>query len=395
MKMTLRGVPTDCLSAYLSAYLTACLSALQLASAPASAADLLEVRSMPMKVPAEAKQLPAMAAAWPDGGIMMPYVVGEPSAVASRINQALFFGQMGMLAPARFGPGFTPPPDQWPDGVATQEFELARHDDRVLSIKFTLEGCGAYCEGYDSYYSFDLRNGYAIDLPDLLTPEGRAAASRRIVEHRKRLYAVQVKSLKKELVQARQGGKADALQDIEERIALNEECLEREQRADRATDLIDYAKFRLDGSGIVLSTERCSNHAQRALDDVADVETVLTPKDLSAALTPYGRTMVLGQGSTLPPASPFGQVLHGTIAGVPVTMLLGRPEKGGSLSGGYVYDKYGRMISLQGKTDGNTVELTEGSTKENEARMTLTLRGTGLSGQWQGKGKTLPVALNW
>ena len=132
---------------------------------------------------------------------------------------------------------------------------------------------------------------------------------------------------------------------------------------------------------------------------MADVETVLTPKDLSAALAPYGRTMVVGQGSTLPPASPFGQVLHDTIAGVPVTMLLGRPEKGGSLSGGYVYDKYRRMISLQGKTDGNTVELTEGPTKENEARMTLTLRGTSLSGQWQGKGKgkgkTLPVALNW
>lgn len=383
MKTTTRGV------------LPAGLSALLLLSTQAVAADLLEVRAMPMKVPAQAKDLPAMAASWADGGITMPYVVGQPANVASRINQVLFFGQMGLPAPAQFGPGFTPLPEQLPDGTASQEFELARHDGRVLAIKFTVEGCGAYCEGYEVFYHFDVRNGYAMDLRDLLTPAGRAAASRLVVEHRKRLYTEQIKSLKKEAADKRkQGLQADALQDIEDRIPLNQECLKYEQRADRATTLLDYAKFRLEDSGIVLWTERCSNHAQRALDDVADVETPLAPKDLAAWLTPYGKAIVLGQGDALPPASPFGQVLRGKIAGAPVTMALSRPHDG-SLTGAYVYDKYGRTIPLRGKIVGNAVEMTEGEKEEDQATLTLTLRGTALTGQWQGKGKKVPVALDW
>jgi hypothetical protein len=372
------------------------LGALLLTPTQAAAADLLQVRSMPMKVPSLVKDLPAMAASWADGGIAMPYVVGQPAAVAARINHALFFGQMAMPAPAQFGPGFTPLPEQLPHGTASQEFELARHDDRVLSIKFNVEGCGAYCENYEVSYSFDARNGYALDLRDLLTPAGQAAASRRVVEHRKRLYGEQVKSLKKELAaQRKRGEPAEAIKDTEDRIELNEGCLDYEQAADRAKDILTYARFSLEGGGLVLKTGRCSNHALRALDDVADVETVLTPKELATWLTPYGKTMVLGQGGAPPPASPFGQVLHGKVAGVPVTMMLRRQGDGVSVTGDYVYDKYGRMISVRGTRDANSLELTEGSTQDDEARMTLTLCGTGLSGQWQGKGKTLPVTLDW
>lgn len=351
---------------------------------------------MPMKVLAQAKDLPAWSTSWADGGITMPYVVGQPAVVASRINQALFFGQMGMPAPAQFGPGFTPLPEQLPEGTASQEFELLRHDDRVLSLKFTVEGCGAYCEGYDLYYSFDARNGYLLDLRDLLTPAGHAAAARRVVEDRKRRYAERIKSQKKELAEQRKRGvSAEGLKDMEERIPFTQECLDYEQRPDRATNLLDYAKFRLEGGGIVLWTERCSNHALRALDDVADVETALAPKDLATWLTAYGKTMVLGQGDTPPPASPFGQVLRGKIAGAPVTMRLDRLHGSGTLTGVYVYDKYGRTITLRGQVTGNSVELTEGNSEEDKATLTLTQRGTALTGQWQGKGKTAPVALDW
>lgn len=384
MKMTLRGV------------LPAGLSALLLASSQAFAVDLFEVRSMPMKVPAQVKDLPAWGASWAEGGIAMPYLVGQPSTVAARINQVLFFSQMSMPAPAQFGPGFTPLPEQLPTGTASQEYELLRHDDRVLSIKFDVEGCGAYCENYAAIYSFDARNGYALDLRDLLTPAGHAAASRRVVEHRKRLYSEQIKSQKKELAaQRKRADPAEAIKDTEDRIELNQGCLEYEQGADRAKDILNYARFSLNGGGIVLNTGRCSNHAQRALDDVADVETVLTAKELAAWLTPYGKTMVLGQGDTPPPTSPFGQVLHGKVAGAPVTMILRRLGDNASVAGDYVYDKYGRLISVRGTRNGNSLDLTEGSTQDDEARMTLTLRGTSLSGQWQGKGKSLPVTLDW
>ena len=97
---------------------------------------------------------------------------------------------------------------------------------------------------------------------------------------------------------------------------------------------------------------------------------------------------------TPPPASPFGQALHGKIGGAAVTLLLDREGTDGSVTGHYFYDRYGRMIPLSGKRNGNALALTE-EVDGNKAELGLTVRGNAVTGQWQGNGKTLPVALDW
>ncbi len=363
--------------------------------AAAAAAAPLQIRSLTMKPPTSAKALPAYAAGWADGSIKMPFVVSDAPAVAARINGSLFIGLMGMAAPARPGESFSPLPDQLPEGTTSQEFQLTRNDDRVLTITFSIEGCGAYCENYDSDFNFDARNGRALALEDLFTPPALDTVARRIGKEREHRYAEQLKNLKKELAMQRKAqAKADEIDDLRQRIELNQECFERERSSPRKAEYLRYVGFSLEGDGMAFRTGRCSNHASRALDDVAEIIVTLTPAELRPLLTPYGRALVLNQGDAPPPASPFGQVLHGKIGAAAVTLQLDRVNSDGSLSGHYFYERYGRMIPLSGKRSGNTLALTEDA-DGNKAELNLTVRGNAITGQWQGNGKTLPVTLDW
>lgn len=364
--------------------------------AQGAAAAPLQVRSLTMTPPATAKDLPAYASGWSEGTIKMPFVISNPPAAGARITASLFVGVMGIAPPAKPGESFSPLPDQLPEGTAAQEFQLTRNDDRVLTIVFSTEGCGAYCESYDQAFNFDARNGRLLAQEDLFVPTSLTAIAHRIGKERERQYTFQLKDLKKQLAaQQKAQAKQDILDDLRQRIEFNQECLEREKGKPRSTESLRYVGFSLEGAGVAFSTSRCSAHVNRALDDVGEIIVTFTPGELRPWLTPYGRTLVLNQGDTPPPASPFGQILHGQIGGAAVTVMLDRVNEDGSLSGRYFYDKYGRLISLSGKRSGNALELTEGSTDEDKAQLTLTVRGNAVTGQWQGKGKSVPVALDW
>lgn len=368
-----------------------------LATASAAAAPLL-TRSLTLQPPADpAHELPVSAGSWADGSVKMPFVESrEAPVVADRINTSLFVALMSAPAPVRPGPRFTLPAEQLPQGTASQDVEFTRNDGLVLTVRITAEGCGAYCETYEQDYSFDARNGRALALEDLLTPRGLAALMAHMGRTRQQAYASQLKTLKQELTAARRrGGAKDELDDLEDRIALNQGCMDGEKTSARPVDDLRYASFSLPpGQGLRLTTGRCSNHASRALDDVGNVKVEVPAAQLRPWLNAYGLAVVLSEGDGPPPSEPFGQVLHGRIGTAPVTVALDRLYANGSVSGHYWYDKYGRLIALSGRRQGAQLTLTEGEAPQT-ATITLTWRGSGFSGPWQGDGKTLPVQLGW
>ncbi|HEY8876297.1 MAG TPA: hypothetical protein VIN03_01965 [Roseateles sp.] len=359
----------------------------------ATSAAPLQVRSLTLKPGADAGQLEPADAGWADGSVKMPFV--EPaSPVAARINEALYLA-LGMVAPQKPGASFTPPAEQLPHGTASQDFNVARNDGRLLVIVLSAEGCGAYCENYDTAYNFDARTGWLIGLQDLVQPAALEALGRRIAKESRRRYAEQIKTLRQELAAARKRkAKADDIEDLEQRIELNQGCLGGEGGLRNAADVVRYAGLSLAAPGLTLTVGRCSNHAMRALDDVGEIIVTVPPAELKPLLTAYGRAVVIDEGEAGPPAQPFGQLLRGKVGQAAITLRLERPYADGSVSGHYYYDRYRKLIPLSGKREGDTLTLTE-TIDGQQASFRLTLRGTTLSGQWQGSGRTLPVSLDW
>jgi len=368
-------------------------------------ADPLTVQSRTMAWrAAPSAEAPPYAGGWAKGSIKMPFVVAARAPqVAARINEALFLDLLNLPAPAAPGPRFEVASDSGPEGTAELDFKVSRNDARVLAIAADAEGCGAYCETYRRELSFDARTGRALAIDDLLNARGLDVARQRMLAERQRRYAEQIRTLKQERqallakrATAKGAGAKDEFDDLEARISLNEGCLSEARAPSSEASEARFLRLALPaGEGLVLTASRCSNHASRALDDVDEVSATLTRAELAPLLTPYGQALLLDQGDAPAPAaaSIFGQVLHGRIGNAAVTWRLERPYAKGAFSGFYYYDKHRKPIPLSGQQAGTTLTITERLSDSEAATITLTRRGERLAGQWQGKGRTLPVDL--
>jgi len=240
-----------------------------------------------------------------EGQVTMPFVRGGADGVAAAINEQLFQGQFSVPAPVPADGHFTLPANE--DGAAhafAQSFTVTRNDDRILSIAFDVEGCGAYCENYDVYYSFAVKTGDLLKPDALFTANGMNNLAQLLgrakgAEHRKLLA-----TLRQELHTAYQRHEQpDTITDLQERISLNSECIGEGRHTDRTPRVAEtgpgfgYDKFAFGETTFRLTRERCSNHAMRALDDVGDYTLELPYAALSPYLTDYGRRLLLDEAA--------------------------------------------------------------------------------------------------
>jgi hypothetical protein len=337
---------------------------------------------------------------WAAGAIKLPYVLPASPATA-RINEVLFLSQLNMPAPREagqsfaLGEGITPP-----EGTASLDFSVRHKDGRVLALEIDGEGCGAYCEEYRQYFSFDVQTGRLLLIEDILTPRGLREVGQRFFAERKRQYRQQIRTLRRELANVQKAGKRkkENVEDTEDRLVLNEDCLSRFQEMPGEAALrnaLRSTRFVLSGQGLEFIAERCSNHASRALDDVGEISLSLGLKDLDALLQPYGRYLLTGEGDATAPVSPYGQVLHGKVGTAPVTLRINPLNEDNSFSGLYYYDKYRKPIPFFGTKTGKRLEFTEEGAPGEAGSFALSEDAAGLRGRWQRQDKSLPVRLGW
>ena len=334
-----------------------------------------------------------------DGAVKMPFVTGGGPGVASRINEAVWREMLdGATAPTTPGKTFTPRPDKLPQGTSSLHYAsqtIPAANPRLLSLDFSGEGCGAYCEEFTLTRVFDLRDGRELVLGDLLTIEGFAAVGRRVDAERRRAYQKQVREIRAASKSAPKGKKAADDDEDGDRLALNEDCLKQVDSQPSTPEWLVNDVFSLDGrGGLVLSLGRCSNHAMQALDDVGEIKVAFSAAELKAALTPYGLAVVQQAGDAPAPAATFaGRDLHGRLAGMPVTMKLEPLRDGVETHGSYEYDKFHTPIALSVRKEGSEVRAVEQT--DSRGAFELTPAGGSLVGTWQDKDhhKRLPVIL--
>ena len=329
-----------------------------------------------------------------DGAVKLPFVTGGAPGVAGRINDAVWRELLdGAVAPTAPGKTWTPPRDKLPQGTSSMSYTAAMlpvASPRLLSLSFSGEGCGAYCETYTSTRVFDLRDGRLVSLGDVLTVDGFVALGRRLDAERRRAYQAQVRELRASLKAAPKGKKKDDDDDTADRLALDEDCLKEVDGNPSTPSSLVSDVFSLDGrGGLSLTRGRCSNHANRALDDVDEVKIAVSSTQLKGLLTPYGLAVVQQAGDAAPPPTTFaGRELHGRLAGLAVTMKLDPPRDGADTRGTYEYDKFHAPIPLIVRKEGSMLRAIEQA-----GEFELTPAGGSLVGTWRDKDhrKQLPV----
>ncbi|MBK9421438.1 MAG: hypothetical protein IPN44_10370 [Flavobacteriales bacterium] len=136
----------------------------------------------------------------------------------------------------------------------------------VLSVLFSGEGCGAYCEEFTIHYNYDLRDGHRLSFDSLFTKNGAIAVDDTLRRSWRRDVEARI-----ELVQDSSevtGLSADNRERWQEESDMYRECLlERKEQRPYVQDFEPLTKE------LRVHIARCSAHYNRALDDLNEVST--------------------------------------------------------------------------------------------------------------------------
>nr|WP_262798316.1 hypothetical protein [Citrobacter cronae] len=296
--------------------------------------------------------------------------------VAKRINDYIFASFINQL------PGNNPQTtvNQFANSemnpTANIDYTVEYRDANVLTLNMFVEGCGAYCESYNVPISFDLASGAAITLSDLFSRSTMAELNTRI--------------------------RKDIRSQIDTFVAVQKEggdsgYAEFYASCATYTDGLYYIdKFSLQKDHLAFLNGRCSNHANRAGDELGDFTTKIPTEELHNQFTPYGQYLTGAKSTTPVEPTPGidGKVMYGTLGKSMRIVLKVDCNYGDFFEGAYFYQKFGAPIELTGKCDtanNQHYELKTSAEEQSKEKITLDLKDGVYQGVWESNGKTLPV----
>ncbi|MBJ8870305.1 hypothetical protein I5421_08170 [Citrobacter braakii] len=300
----------------------------------------------------------------------------ESPQVAKRINDYIFASFINQL------PGNNPQTtvNQFANSemnpTANLDYTIEYRGANVLTLNMFVEGCGAYCESYNVPISFDLASGAAITLNDLFSRSTMAELNTRIRKD--------IRSQIDTFVTAQKDGGDPGYAEFYASCATY------------IDGLYYIDRFSLQKDHLAFLNGRCSNHANRAGDELGDFTTKIPTGELHKQFTPYGQYLT-GEKSTTPvePTPGIdGKVMYGTLGKSMRIVLKVDCKYGDFFEGAYFYQKFGAPIELTGKcdtADNRHYELKTSAAEQSEEKITLELKDGVYQGVWESNGKTLPV----
>tara|TARA_R110001592_G_C13188983_1_gene752095 strand:- start:11453 stop:12223 length:771 start_codon:yes stop_codon:yes gene_type:complete len=162
------------------------------------------------------------------------------------------------------------------------EYKVNILNSKLYSVTFQTESCGAYCEEFSISYNFNLLNGKEIIIDSMLTDSGKKSLLEKLNNQRENKLKKTIEELKKEQISSTEEN------DFEERIALLQSCLEM-----TSISSLEFINFKFEKEYINLFSDRCSNHAMRALDEVGRFEYSFKIDEINNLLNKYGKQILI------------------------------------------------------------------------------------------------------
>lgn len=159
-------------------------------------------------------------------------------------------------------------------------YEINTLNDLLYSITFYTEGCGAYCEEYEQSFNFNLENGNKINLDSIFSVIGKKKFLKELSNQKSKKINNYITWLEKEQ-------KSKENQIINQSIELYKTCLK-----SLPFKSLEYIDFKIKKDSIILTSERCSNHVIRALDDLGDYTFSFHKSDLNILLNDYRKDLL-------------------------------------------------------------------------------------------------------
>lgn len=175
-----------------------------------------------------------------------------------------------------------------PGSVSDLSFHVSEFNSKLISLSISGQGCGAYCEPFTYYFTFNARTGNRLTLDSLFTPAGIEKLIHNLNYNRRKKLGNKLKQLSGSLHRRGVKNNQDEKNRILEQKHLYSECLSK--TVDKA--YVSEIEFLSKAGAITVYTNRCSAHYNMTLDDLWTFQYHVELKDYAKLLTQFGNAQV-------------------------------------------------------------------------------------------------------
>lgn len=231
--------------------------------------------------------------------------------------------------------------------VYFHDYNQVETPSNIFSLMLHGDATGAYSEGFENYYNFDLRTGNKITLTNIFTENG-------IIEIKDQLNLEVKNTIDAFVAYIHEFPRGDD-DVVNDQLDLYAYCAE-----DIEENSIDYYEYYFEKDSITFVRGRCSNHAMRAIDDLGSFTIKIAYTNIETFLSEYGKGLLSGESIIHKNGNPEGKFYKGTINNkYSITVFVSRVHSDNSLGMHYWYDKYRTPIEWDGRLVNNHFSLIE------------------------------------
>ncbi len=156
-------------------------------------------------------------------------------------------------------------------------------NSEIYSVSFFGEGCGAYCEEFQSTYTFLMENGEQLNLENILSTSGQQRLLAEIIKYKRELLDKAILRVENEMQNVNTS--KSELEAFQMEIGLYENCFLNYKT-------LEYFRFVPSDNVIDIYIGRCANHANRALDNVGTTKFQLKISEWENEFTELGKNLI-------------------------------------------------------------------------------------------------------
>ncbi|PLW92665.1 MAG: hypothetical protein C0592_09655 [Marinilabiliales bacterium] len=174
--------------------------------------------------------------------------------------------------------------DEDPAMIYSLAFEVDLINERMYSVTLSGEYCGAYCEGYETTYTFDLETGDIITLNMLFTEEGLEGIVEEMEKNKKEKIEAKLEEVHAMLAS---DTLADEMRDYyTEMVDMYENC-----ECVASIEYLEYQRFIPADDYLIVVYGRCSAHYNMAMDELWYFELELPFEQWSGLFSDYAKEL--------------------------------------------------------------------------------------------------------
>lgn len=174
------------------------------------------------------------------------------------------------------------------ENISNLSFKAEELTSSLISLTISGEGCGAYCEAFNYYFTFNSKTGNQLTLDSLFTSQGLITFVNTLNDNKRRKLKTKLKQIKQSLTLPNIKKDASEKERYSEMLSMYSECLVK--KVDIA--YVGYIQFVIKNGVLIVYTDRCSAHYNMPYDELWTFEDRIDLRNSRKLLNHYGLGLI-------------------------------------------------------------------------------------------------------